>query len=1091
MGRALSVAGGVVRLDGGLGGERDEVKVSVAAGMSEQRWDGRGPSDSLCAEAIVYAYSRETSGTVVQRTRVGEIVEGTVPPSPAALGRRYRTVWGHERLSVRASLELRADLPSKCEASVPKYVSKECVVSVENLVFSASRVTGVSTMPLSIGVNLRVTGHCNQGGRKYMEDMFSVAFQPTPDDKDLEYAFFGIFDGHGGGEAATFAKEHLMDIIVKQKNFWSDRDEDVLRAIRDGYVNTHYAMWRELDKWPRTASGLPSTAGTTASIAFIRKGKIYIGHVGDSGIILGYQVDGEPQWRAKALTKDHKPESGPEMIRIQESGGKVVSKSGVPRVVWNRPRIGHKGPVRRSTHIDEIPFLAVARSLGDLWSYNSELNTFVVSPEPDVKVVEIDVKSHRCLIFGTDGLWNMLTPQGAVAIVQAADRHNEKHLIASQQTGSGTDMQMWINPSKSLVDRALERWSSTRLRADNTSVVTLMLDPPGPSRSEVLLSQKERVIMPNGVHTPNAVVHPETAQKSVTSNATPTVPRPVPIANFATFDPKQPDSSNEIGQTKENEPKMEDLPPVEESQQKNIDVCDVPENFIPLNDVPENITTESIQVAEVSSSEITEEVIEIESKESEAVVEKNEEKFSTDEKGTGVQDETTQESSSVHIRVQKISKQQQNPELKDTEPETKFSNMIRQNAFSGVCEDLKPPHLTNRIRQNGDIVPEANTFGDSENMVLNGPQNQQHPLFPSPREGIRDLKRRHSLSSQSQGALVDSGSSNSKTYITVNSRFKLRNTKTPPVTSDTVEDTLRSTQSRTNNSTIGNKRRHSAISQTAVTGIEESCIIQEPCMKRRTRSEDRPSPIDENDPANQTVEDPNSRLSWPTTESTIPRSTGGPSTVSVQERLSSPNTFQRRSLGKKATPVKTIRRPSINGTNRLQQLRGSFGLRDWDQGRNGRSTNCSDRRLSRTGSIIGSTENSTVPQRWLRSDTMAATPVRTLRSRNVDIAGHTISAQLVHQYGVVKQNRLSLPAKLKQSTNNGSLQTGRVRSSSLSSNKLKPTSNNGASVGSCSNISSANTGCTSGSGIAKRVKSPYNPSARSLSTRSRIKRLGK
>lgn len=81
-----------------------------------------------------------------------------------------------------------------------------------------------------------------------MEDMFSVAFQSTPDDKDLEYAFFGIFDGHGGGEAATFAKEHLMNVIVKQKNFWSDRDEDVLRAIKDGYVNTHYAMWRELGK---------------------------------------------------------------------------------------------------------------------------------------------------------------------------------------------------------------------------------------------------------------------------------------------------------------------------------------------------------------------------------------------------------------------------------------------------------------------------------------------------------------------------------------------------------------------------------------------------------------------------------------------------------------------------------------------------------------------------------------------------------------------------------------------------------------------------------------------------------------------------
>ena len=75
--------------------------------------------------------------------------------------------------------------------------------------------------------------------------------------------------------------------------------------------------------------------------------------------------------------------------------------------------------------------------LGDLWSYNSELNRFVVSPEPDVKVIPVDVKSHRCLIFGTDGLWNMLSAQSAVAIVQATDRHNENHLIASQQAGNG------------------------------------------------------------------------------------------------------------------------------------------------------------------------------------------------------------------------------------------------------------------------------------------------------------------------------------------------------------------------------------------------------------------------------------------------------------------------------------------------------------------------------------------------------------------------------------------------------------------------------------------------------------------------------
>ena len=102
-----------------------------------------------------------------------------------------------------------------------------------------------NTSPSTMGVNLRVTGQCSQGGRKYMEDYFSVAYQQSENAKDLEYAFIGIYDGHGGAEAATFAKEHLMMQIINQKAFWSESDHDVLRAIREGYIATHYAMWRD------------------------------------------------------------------------------------------------------------------------------------------------------------------------------------------------------------------------------------------------------------------------------------------------------------------------------------------------------------------------------------------------------------------------------------------------------------------------------------------------------------------------------------------------------------------------------------------------------------------------------------------------------------------------------------------------------------------------------------------------------------------------------------------------------------------------------------------------------------------------------
>ncbi|XP_069978871.1 protein phosphatase 1D-like [Penaeus vannamei] len=206
-------------------------------------------------------------------------------------------------------------------------------------------------MSSRVGVNLRASAYLHQGDRKYMEDEFQVAYQRTHDKKDIEYAFFGIFDGHGGKEAAHFAKDNLMDNIVSLRAFWSDDDEDVLAAIKEGFLQTHMAMWKVLDQWPRTASGWPSTSGTTASVAFIRRQKIYIGHVGDSGIVLGCE-DPDGGWHGEALTRDHKPESIVEKTRITECGGKVINKSGVPRVVWNRPKSGHQGPVRRSTPMD-------------------------------------------------------------------------------------------------------------------------------------------------------------------------------------------------------------------------------------------------------------------------------------------------------------------------------------------------------------------------------------------------------------------------------------------------------------------------------------------------------------------------------------------------------------------------------------------------------------------------------------------------------------------------------------------------------------------------------------------------------------------
>lgn len=87
----------------------------------------------------------------------------------------------------------------------------------------------------------------------------------------------------------------------------------------------------------------------------------------------------------------------------------------------------------------------------------------------------------RCLVFGTDGLWNVVTAQGAIESVRQTELLNER----SSELG---ECKEWTNPSKNLVDKALERWSTRKMRADNTSVVVIILDPPGPAKRDLMKS---------------------------------------------------------------------------------------------------------------------------------------------------------------------------------------------------------------------------------------------------------------------------------------------------------------------------------------------------------------------------------------------------------------------------------------------------------------------------------------------------------------------------------------------------------------------------------------------------------------------------
>ncbi|XP_071946383.1 protein phosphatase 1D-like [Antedon mediterranea] len=314
---------------------------------------------------------------------------------------------------------------------------------------------------LLTGLRFRVSNASDQGGRNYMEDVVCEHFEKT---EAADIACFAVFDGHGGREAAVYARDHLWKNIKNQPGFLSFDEKQTKKAIKDGFAITQNDMWKFRAGWKKTSSGYASTAGTTCSMAIIIGIKMYIAHVGDSGIVMGFDDEGMINY--KVLTTEHKPDSRTERKRIEQDGGLVMPKNGVNRVVWKRPKIWHQGPVRRSTNIDCIPFLAVARSLGDLWSYNFESKKYIISPEPDIDVLTLDPYEHKFFIIGSDGLWNMMRPGPSVDII--ADYERNRILKKGEYT---------YTASYVIVKYAIKQWNVRCLRADNTTSIVVFIDP--------------------------------------------------------------------------------------------------------------------------------------------------------------------------------------------------------------------------------------------------------------------------------------------------------------------------------------------------------------------------------------------------------------------------------------------------------------------------------------------------------------------------------------------------------------------------------------------------------------------------------------
>lgn len=141
------------------------------------------------------------------------------------------------------------------------------------------------------------SGSCaEKGPKQYMEDehiciddlvihVNEIAGSTFP------AAFYGVFDGHGGTDAALFVRNNILKFIIEEPCFPMCLE----KAIKNAFLKADYAFADD--------SSIDISSGTTALTALMFGRTMIVANAGDCRAVLG------KRGRAIELSKEHKPSS--------------------------------------------------------------------------------------------------------------------------------------------------------------------------------------------------------------------------------------------------------------------------------------------------------------------------------------------------------------------------------------------------------------------------------------------------------------------------------------------------------------------------------------------------------------------------------------------------------------------------------------------------------------------------------------------------------------------------------------------------------------------------------------------------------------
>jgi len=227
-----------------------------------------------------------------------------------------------------------------------------------------------------------------QGWRPSMEDA-CVAMGSLSDGQGAwgDTGLFGVFDGHGGAEVATFCAKHLPQII---RNGHASKAP---AALHESFMCVDRMLTDVGKKMRPTETGHPDNVGCTAVACLVSPDSIIVANAGDSRAVLSRNG------RAVDLSQDHKPNLEMEAARIHKAGGFVSEQQCGPHTI-HRVNGG----------------LSLSRAIGDL---HFKKNTNIGVAEQLISCVPDTETSKRCpedefMVIACDGVWDVLSSQELV-----------------------------------------------------------------------------------------------------------------------------------------------------------------------------------------------------------------------------------------------------------------------------------------------------------------------------------------------------------------------------------------------------------------------------------------------------------------------------------------------------------------------------------------------------------------------------------------------------------------------------------------------------------------------------------------------------